>query len=183
MKYVQVRPLQDLYGFHLDPQAYLRALPGLLPGLPAGAAEFASDPDHYDFGSSRCVKDLTLDRVELVDEHGRVSLELSLGPNEWKHDGGLRIRYSGVRDFRVKTDDTEGFEGVEGVEGVAGFELGGAAGFAGRAEWPPRLGDLQLDEVLPHPQGVSHEIAFTEGALLVVGADLVARWDRPGLSS
>ncbi|MFJ8853564.1 hypothetical protein [Streptomyces sp. NPDC102437] len=171
MKYVQVRPLQDLYGFHLDPQEYLRVLPGLLPDLPAGAAEFASDPDHYDFGSSRCVKDLTLDRVDLVDDHGHVSLELSLGPNEWKHEGGLRIRYSGVRDFWVKTDDDAGSAG--------GFGLGGGGGFVECGDGVPRLGDLQLDELLPHPQGVSHETAFTEGGLFVVGSDLVARWERP----
>ncbi|MFF3781786.1 hypothetical protein [Streptomyces sp. NPDC001933] len=175
MKYVHVRPLQDLYGFHLDPQEYLRVLPGLLPDLPAGAAEFASDPDHYDFGSSRCVKDLTLDRVDLVDDHGRVSLELSLGPNEWKHEGGLRIRYSGVRDFRVKTDDDAG--------GAGGSGLGGGGGFVECGDGVPRLGDLQLDELLPHPHGFSHEIAFTEGALLVVGADLVARWERPASRS
>ncbi|MET8745694.1 hypothetical protein [Streptomyces sp. NPDC004728] len=171
MKYVHVRPLQDLYGFHLAPQEYLRVLPELLPDLPAGAAEFASDPDHYDFGSSRCVKDLTLDRVDLVDDHGRGSLELSLAPNEWKHEGGLSIRYSGVRDFWVKSDD-----------GAGGFELGRGGGFVERADGGPRLGDLQLDELLPHPHGFSHEIAFTEGVLFVVGADLVARWERAGLS-
>ncbi|MCX5109649.1 hypothetical protein OOK13_14090 [Streptomyces sp. NBC_00378] len=155
----------------MDPQEYLRVLPELLPVLPAGAAEFASDPDHYDFGSSRCVKDLTLDRVDLVDDHVCVSLDLSLGPNEWKHEGGLRIRYSGVRDFWVRTDDDAG--------GAGGFGLGGGGGFVECGDEVPRLGDLQLDELLPHPHGFSHEIAFTEGALLVVGADLVARWERP----
>lgn len=179
MKYVHVRPLQDMYGFHLDPREYLRVLPGILPDLPAGAAEFASDPDHYDFGSSRCVKDLTLHRVDLFDDRGGVSIELSLAPNEWKHEGGLRIRYSGVRSFRV---NTYGAEGAEHTEAVRFAEVADATAFAQRTDGPPRLGYLQLDEVLPHPQGVSHEITFTEGSLLVVGADLVARWDRRGLS-
>jgi hypothetical protein len=168
-----------MYGFHLDPREYLRALPGILPDLPAGATEFASDPDHYDFSSSRCVKDLTLHRVDLFDDRGSVSIELSLAPNEWKHEGGLLIRYSDVRSFRV---NTYGAESAELTEAIGFAEVADASAFAQRTDEPPRLGDLQLDEVLPHPQGVSHEITFTEGSLLVVGADLVARWDRRCLS-
>jgi hypothetical protein len=177
MKYVHVRPLQDVYGFHLDPREYLRVLPEILPDLPAGAAEFASDPDHYDFSGSRCVKDLTLHRIHLFDDHGSTSLELSLAPNEWKHEGGLRIRYSGVRSCRVHAD---GADDVELTEAAGCAEAAEATACPEHADGPPRLGDLQLDEVLPHPHGVSHEITFTEGSLLVVGADLVARWDRPG---
>lgn len=178
MKYVRVRPLQDGYGFYLDPREYLRVLPEILAGLPAGAAAFASDPDHYDFGSPRCVKDLTLERVGLFDDRGRVSLELSLAPNAWKHDGGLRLRYSDVESLWMHTDGAED----EPAETIGFAEAADAAAFAGRAGEPPRLGDLQLDEVLPHPRGVSHEISFTEGSLHVVGADLVARWDRGGLA-
>ncbi|WP_371235540.1 hypothetical protein [Streptomyces pimonensis] len=43
------------------------------------------------------------------------------------------------------------------------------------------MGGLPLDEVLPHPAGPSHEIAFTNGSVRVVAADLTARWHRaPG---
>ncbi|WP_330242093.1 hypothetical protein [Streptomyces sp. NBC_00525] len=173
MKYVQVRPLRDMYGFHLDPRAYLSALPDIVRDLPAGAAEFVSDPDHYDFSGARCVKDLTLQRVDVHEGPGSVSVELSLAPNEWKHESGLRIRYSDVQSFSVKAEQA-GLAEVSGFGGVAD-----AAAFAQRVDELPSLGDLQLDEVLPHPHGMSHEIAFTEGVLRVVSGDLVARWDRP----
>lgn len=173
MKYIRVRPLEDMYGFHLDPREYLRVLPGIVPELPAGAAEFASDPGHYDFGSPRCVKDLTLRQVEVRDDLGRVSIDVSLAPNEWKHESGLRIRYTDVHAFWMSCEESE-------REQVCGFgEATGATAFAERVGELPSLGDLQLDEILPSSGGFSHEIAFTEGALRVEGHDLVARWDRP----
>ena len=45
---------------YLSPLDYLAALPELAPKLPPGARAFATDPQHYDFSSRRCVKDLTL---------------------------------------------------------------------------------------------------------------------------
>jgi hypothetical protein len=143
-------PLQDQYGYHLDPQAYLQALPRLSGDLPPGVAEFATDPDHYNFRGSRCVKDLELGKATLVDSEEGISLELVLAPNEWKHESGLCIRYSDVQSFRTNVEESDGTL--------------------------PRLGALQLDEVLPHPSGVSHEISFTCGSILVVAADLVAVW-------
>ncbi|MEU0196945.1 MULTISPECIES: hypothetical protein [unclassified Streptomyces] len=97
MKYVRVEPLQDQYGYHLDPQEYVQVLPRISGALPVGATTFAADPDHYDFRSPRCVKDLKLGKTVLVDDEGRISLELFLAPNEWKHLSGLRIQYSDVQ--------------------------------------------------------------------------------------
>jgi hypothetical protein len=151
MKYVHVEPSQDRYGYHLNPQDYLQVLPRLSGDLPPGAAAFAADPDHYEFRSVRCVKDLELGKATLVDDQGRVSLELELTPNEWKHESGLRIRYADVQSFRVDAEEPDGMF--------------------------PRLGGLQLDEVLPHASGMSHEISFTCGVILVVAADLMAAWD------
>ncbi|MCI3270050.1 hypothetical protein [Streptomyces cylindrosporus] len=150
MKYVRVEPLQDPYGYHLDPQNYLQVLPRLSIVLPPGAAAFAAHPEHYDFRAARCVKDLELSKATLVDDQGEIALEFSLTPNEWKHESGLRIRYSDVQSFRVDTQEPDGML--------------------------PRLGALQLDEVLPHPSGMSHEISFTCGSVLVVAADLAATW-------
>lgn len=152
MRYARVEPLADHYGFALDPQPYLEALAGLAGDLPPGAREWAGDSAHYDFSSVRCVKDLTVGRIGLVDEGPRLVVEIDLRPNEWKHDEGLLLRYSDVRNLRVDTDEGDGTE--------------------------PRLGSLQLDEALPHPAGVAHEIAFTNGSVLVVAADLTARWHQ-----
>ncbi|WP_435228413.1 hypothetical protein [Streptomyces sp. Tue6028] len=151
MKHVHVEALRDQYGFHLDPQSYLQVLPQLSGDLPPGASAFATDPDHYDFRSSRCVKDLKLSQANLTDDQGQISLEFILAANEWKHSSGLRIRYSDVQSFHVDAEETDGML--------------------------PRLGALQLDEALPHPSGVSHEIAFTCGSILVVAADLFAAWE------
>ncbi|MGW7555069.1 hypothetical protein [Streptomyces rimosus] len=146
-----MEPLQDRYGYHLNPQEYLQALPRLASDLPSGAAAFAVDPDHYDFQGPRCVKDLELSKATLADDQGEISLELTLAPNEWKHASGLRICYSDVQSFHVDAEESDGTL--------------------------PRLGALQLDEVLPHSSGISHEIAFTGGAILVVAADLEAAWE------
>lgn len=47
----------------LDPSPYLSCLPSISGDLPPGARAFATDTDHYDFHSRRCVKDLTLRAV------------------------------------------------------------------------------------------------------------------------
>ena len=86
-----------------------------------------------------------------MDDRGEVSLEFFLAPNEWKHESGLRIHYSDVRSFRTDVEESDGML--------------------------PRLGALQLDEVLPHASGMVHEISFTCGSVLVVAADLVATWE------
>jgi hypothetical protein len=41
----------------ISPQAYLDRLPELRAALPEGAAAYAAERGHYDFGSPRCVHD------------------------------------------------------------------------------------------------------------------------------
>ncbi|WP_199510609.1 hypothetical protein [Nucisporomicrobium flavum] len=140
----------------LDPQPYLDKLPELEAGLPEGARSFATDVDHYDFASARCVKDLRFAGISLGEAgHGRLTAELRFAPNTFKHHAGLVLTY----------DD------------VVGLDLdAGPAG--GPRIWPdtPRLGDVQLDEVMPHVHGCTHEIKLTGGSILVTAGDLHAEW-------
>ena len=92
MRFVSLNPI-------IDPEPYLAVLGDLRSELPQGACEFASDPCHYDFYSSRCVKDLTVDSVTFLDT-GALTLEVRLAPNEWKHESPLTIRYEQVRSLQ-----------------------------------------------------------------------------------
>lgn len=38
------------------------------------------------------------------------------------------------------------------------------------------LGTLILDEILPHEQGCTHEMAFRPGSVIVTSKDLTATW-------
>jgi hypothetical protein len=141
----------------LDPEPYLCKLPELQDQLPAGARAFATDPDHYDFASVRCVKDLRFEHL-LMRESGNAELgiEIALAPNQFKHSTGLVIRYEGVVSFAVDVDPIP----------------------ESRRIWPDsrRLGDLQLDEVLPHESGCTHEVKMTGGIVIVICRDLIAEW-------
>jgi hypothetical protein len=147
VKFVVIQWQGDGALFH-DPSAYLAELPRLHESLPPGAAAYASEPGHYDFSSTRCVKDLKFDGMTLGDNDGLV-LEVRFAPNPWKHDEHLTIRYNRVTDVRIQAD-------------------------SGKPNW--QLAGLRLDEVLPHEAGCSHEMAFVEGSMTVVAADLVAVW-------
>ncbi|GII85287.1 hypothetical protein Ssi03_32770 [Sphaerisporangium siamense] len=92
MKYVRVRISRG--GNEMDPRPYLEALPQLAASLPPGAREFATDPEHYDFYSRRCVKDLALERVTFKEDDD--FMELGFRHNCWKHEEDLTIRYQGV---------------------------------------------------------------------------------------
>lgn len=156
MRYVRVTVTDDGTPVNfLDPAAYLGKLPELQ--LPAGARAFATDPGHFDFASSNCVKDLRLGHVTLRESgQGRLAVELALLPNRFKHDSGLLIRY----------------------DNVAGIDIEAGALNSDRRVWPesPRLGDLQLDEILPAAGGCSHELKFTGGSIVIVCEDLHAEW-------
>lgn len=130
----------------IDPRPYLERLPEFARSLPPGARAFATDPGHYAFAGPRCVKDLRPLEVRRLAED---EVELHFGHNCWKHDEDLLVRYSGVSRFQVDVLD--------------------ACDVAG-------LGEVILDEVLPHPDGCTHEVACRPGTLLVVCRDLTASW-------
>ncbi|MEO3810871.1 hypothetical protein ABGB17_17870 [Sphaerisporangium sp. B11E5] len=149
MEFIKVERRSQIYGFSLDPRPYLLELPRLRAELPQGAWAFASDPEHYDFSSTRCVKDLSVGKICLADD-GRLALDIDLEPNRWKHDAGLKLRYADVTKLVVD--------------------------HAARGPEPKMLGNLLLDEIVPAPQGCSHELIFTGGSVLIVCADLEAVW-------
>ena len=142
----------------LDPAAYLEALPGLSGQLPAGALRFASDPDHYDFASGRCVHDLRFAGFTMKEAgSSMLTATLLLRGNPSKHRESLTIGYQNVQSMDLRSEPPGEHTRV----------------------WPesPRLGDVQLDEVLPHPAGCSHEIALTGGTIVILASDLRARWE------
>ncbi|MGQ4268257.1 hypothetical protein [Nocardiopsis changdeensis] len=140
----------------LDPNAYLEALPGLAARLPPGARAFAADPGHYDFYGSRCVKDLRPAGIAMAPGgEGLFDLTLTFEPNPFKHDAGLSLAYTGASSFAVEAD------------GERARTDGGPL---------PGLGDVTLDEVLPHERGCSHEVGLLGGRILVVARDVVAAW-------
>ncbi|NJQ04883.1 hypothetical protein [Streptomyces lonarensis] len=153
MKYVSLdAQVGDLTGV-LDPRRYLRDLPSFARELPPGARTFATDAAHYDFHSSRCVKDLT---VSLLQRSGEGELVVEFRHNCWKHDRDLVIRYTGVSSFAVDLPADE----------------------RGR-----HRGTVILDEILPHQEGCSHEIACWEGSLTLVCRDLRASWTQATCSN
>jgi hypothetical protein len=151
----------------LDPRAYLAALPGLTEQLPPGARAFATEPGHYDFHSTHCVKDLQPTTARTGPDG---ALDLYFGHNCWKHDDDLTLRYTAVR----------------AVSGPGGADTGADA--LVRA-WG-KSATVTLDELLPADDGlpgVRHEIGLladvsgrTELAVLITAADVVATWTPAG---
>ncbi|WP_241845499.1 hypothetical protein [Streptomyces sp. CB02261] len=83
-------------------------------------------------------------------------MEVEFQHNCWKHDQDLLIRYVGVSDFVIDpVDDDRGTD----------------------------LGAVILDEILPHRDGCSHEIACWDGTLSLVHRDLEATWTETSCSS
>ncbi|MCQ4195750.1 hypothetical protein [Streptomyces parvulus] len=142
----------DLSGV-LDPTRYLDHLPSMSGDLPPGARTFATDPDHYDFRSRRCVKDL---RLQAVRGASGEEMEIEFQHNCWKHDQDLLIRYAGVSCFIIDSADEDR---------------------------EADLGTVILDEILPHRDGCSHEIACWDGTLTLVSHDLQAIWTETICSS
>ncbi|MGV9597033.1 hypothetical protein ACWDR1_10220 [Streptosporangium sandarakinum] len=153
MRYVDLNASMPLPGgvVHgvISPTEYLERLPEFADALPAGARAFAADPQHYDFHGPRCVKDLNLERISFGGTGGEDRIELALRHNCWKHEEDLIIRYEGVTDYRLDIAAPSGIE--------------------------PRSVVI-LDEILPHSDGCSHEIAFRPGTVMVACRDLTATW-------
>ncbi|MFE2095668.1 MULTISPECIES: hypothetical protein [unclassified Streptomyces] len=146
MRYVELTDDEDGYPGFIDPRPYLDRLPALAAELPPGARAFATDPGHYDFGGKRCVKDLRPERVRRTRDG---DVEIRFRHNCFKHDEDLLVRYTGVSRFQSD------------VLGVCD---------------PASLGDVILDEILPHPGGCTHELACRPGTLVVACRDLEAEW-------
>ncbi|WP_327257089.1 hypothetical protein [Streptomyces sp. NBC_01244] len=136
----------------LSPARYLEYLPSMADQLPAGARRFATAPEHYDFSSKRCVKDLEVQHIRGVGADDQ-RMEIQFRHNCWKHDEDLVIRYVGVTSFDGGSIEDN--------------------------DWAT-AGTAVLDEILPHRNGCSHEIAFWNGSLTVVCHDLVATWTPAG---
>src|SRR5437016_2216779 len=104
MKYVIVEERQfgATLGNYLNPVAYLDLLPAMRDKLPSEAWKFASDPEHYDFYGTRCVKDLKLNSIRIFPSAGR-SMELVFNPNDFKHEEMLTITYTQVYSLEAVT--------------------------------------------------------------------------------
>ena len=148
MKYVKADWDPRLPGFHVDPGEYLEQLPRLSGDLPPGARKFATDADHYNFRSARCVKDLELSNVH-VPVGRNESMSIRFAPNAWKHEEGLRIEYVGVAYFSMESHREIDWTEAETVI---------------------------LDEIIPTQDGCVHEIALTDATVLVRCSDLRATW-------
>jgi hypothetical protein len=134
----------------IDPTAYMERLPQLASALPVGAHTFAVDPDHYDFFSKRCVKDLKLAGIDIDNSRDETAIQISLRHNCWKHDEDLTVHYTGVHEIAVNL----------GVQ----------------SKWPHVDPPVTLDEILPHQHGCSHEIAMHGGTIFIACRDLTATW-------
>lgn len=160
MKFARVERIDG--GYFIDPQPYLVALEEFKDQLPEGARLFATNPAHYDFSSTSCIKDLKLSEVSVRDGTDSISVHIRFSPSAFKHYAGLEVVYANV----VKLS----------INAIAPARLGTGTD-------AHRLGDLQLDELLPHEDGCSHEIVLTGGSILVVASDLTAEWTeevKPG---
>lgn len=157
MRYIKVETVGGpLSGYSLDADEYLRVLADIEADLPEGARRFALDEEHYNFFGIRCVKDLKLSSATLSDAIDQVSLRLEFAANKFKHDQGLTIKYINVVEFAVDVTAAPKKDNI----------------------WPEsrRLGDFQLDEILPYENGVSHEIKLTGGVVRIIASDLFAEW-------
>lgn len=134
-------------GFSVDPRPYVAELPSLREHMPAGAWDFASDEDHYEFGGVRCIKDLELAGISVSTDKND-TLTIDFAPNKWKHDSGLHIEYHGVSHFSINRGQPSGLP----------------------------VDTVLLDEILPAVAGCRHEIVCIERTILVECADLVATW-------
>ena len=159
MKYVEIdegATDEGAAAVSVDPGPYLARLPELAVGLPPGARAFATDPRHYEFGGRRCVQDL---RPLAMRRTAPADIEIRFRHDCHRHDEDLIVRYTGVSRFQTDI--------------LGACDLGS-------------LGEVILDEILPHPGGCTHELACRPGTLVMACTDLVAEWvpataddDRP----
>lgn len=148
MKFVKAEWDAEMHGFDLDPSDYLAELPKVRDALPPGAWAYASDAEHYSMRGSRCVKDLELAAISVpTDKRG--ILVIDFAANQWKHECGLRLRYSGVSHFSIDYDRL--------------------------IDWM-QADTVLLDEILPREGGCLHEIALTDASITFHCQDIEAMW-------
>ncbi len=133
-------------GTMTDVRPYLEWLDAHADELPPGARAFALDPEHYDFSHEWCPRSASFDRMSTRYTDDGVVVTLVLAA--W---GGAPPEF------------------VLRYEGVSHVELDGDHGGF------PRSG-LLIDELLPHADGVSHELVLGGGTITVVARDLTAGW-------
>lgn len=156
MRFVRVEERDEPRGFFLSATEYREQLPSLQAELPPGAWAFASNADHYDFYSERCVKDLKMLGITTSDELDGLSVVARFSFNNFAPEQ-LVIRYVAVSSLSVNV-------GIVGGNGGSDSDL------------VRQLGPLQLDEILPHAHGCEHEMKLIGGTIRVVSADLNASW-------
>jgi hypothetical protein len=142
-------------GYSLDVRPYLGWLAGHAAALPPGARAYALDPEHYDFTARWCPR-------------GAVWESATLRPDERGTSATVVLRGTGDPSPRF----------VLTYQGVSSFTT--SADEAGTSP-----DELLVDELVPVPQGVRHELCLRGGTLVVVARDMVAGWrsgradDRP----
>jgi hypothetical protein len=145
-------------GFLIDPRPYIEMLPSLKESLPAGAYKFVADPEHYDFFSERSIKDLKIERLEMVDSYAVLGIALELAYNQLPNVPRLSIKYSNVSHVSIEVK--------------SGFQI--------RPDWinivTKRLGDVLTDEIHPDTSGCVHSIEMIHGAISIGCSDLEAVW-------
>jgi hypothetical protein len=156
LKYSRVDRLSD--GFLVDPRAYVEMLPGMNGSLPVGAYSFVSDPEHYNFFSERSIKDLKVERLQVVDGFAKLGVVLDLTYNRLPNVPRLSIQYRDVSNLSIDVRSK----------------------FQVRADWVnegiKRMGDILTDEIHPDPHGCIHVIELIHGEISVTCADLEAVW-------
>jgi hypothetical protein len=163
MKYISIeeRRFGTIPGTYLDPTAYVAHLAELQGELPPGAWKFATDPEHYDFYSRHCIKDLKLSSIAMARTSQKEFITISFAPSKFKHEQALTVAYSGVASFKIEMTSGRCLE----------YESDGTG-----LDWS-QLSDVLLDEILPVGQGCSHEVALVGGSIFVVSQDLSASWN------
>ncbi|MBS2966873.1 hypothetical protein KGA66_27820 [Actinocrinis puniceicyclus] len=156
MRFIKVERRDEPRGYFLSATEYREQLPELQTELPPGAWAFASNSDHYDFYSERCVKDLKLLALSVAEKSDGTSVVIRFGFNSVAPEQ-LLIRYTGVSALFVGADAADVANGPD-------------------SDLVRHLGPIQLDEILPHKYGCEHEIKLIGGTIRIVCADLSASW-------
>ncbi len=156
IQYSRIDRLPD--GFMVDPQPYIEVLPSLASSLPGGAYSFVTDPEHYNFFSERSIKDLKIERLEMVDGFAKLGITLDLAYNQLSNVPRLTIKYRDVSNLSIDVKSE--------------FQM--------RADWITegikRMGDILTDEVHPNLRGCVHVIEMIHGVISITCADLEAVW-------